>query len=128
MRNIKFRAWVQDSCMVDVELIDWHEKYIVHEDLAWTDMGAPEPKEPDCVTEFKDLTLMQYTGLKDKNGTEIYEGDVIRYNETNFDYPDMGKVSAIEFDSGSFVPVSEGYCVEIEVIGNIHENPELLNV
>ena len=73
--------------------------------------------------------LMQYTGLKDKNGTEIYEGDIVKL--------------AVEFDDDAVYPVEysyNGYWLEgyegnefgfpeeadIEVVGNIYENPELL--
>lgn len=74
-------------------------------------------------------TIGQYTGLKDKNGTRIFEGDIINF--TNVDYPDC----EIIFDNGSFVcnEIGEDNIVcELhlrlvsEVIGNVHDNPELL--
>jgi uncharacterized phage protein (TIGR01671 family) len=77
-------------------------------------------------------TLMQYTGLKDKNGKEIYEGDIF---ETQFPY----RIAAVEWDeeNGRFlgVTVSGGerkiaYVGRepqpIKIIGNIYENPELI--
>lgn len=73
------------------------------------------------------LKLMQYTGLKDKNDKEIYEGDIIVY-------PDG--INTIGYEDGSFVryfkesghtPINQKDMLEIEIIGNIYENPELLN-
>lgn len=76
------------------------------------------------------IELMQYTGLKDKNGKEIYEGDIIRcdwndkrYKPTTWSV-DWDKTNCcFEFEGGS--PYDDA-AHHFEVIGNIHENPELL--
>ena len=82
-------------------------------------------------------TVGQFTGLTDKNGTKIFEGDIVRavLPKSNaipeFVWPDM----VVGFSEGAFSAMRGRYCtplysfapaVELEVIGNIHENPELL--
>lgn len=82
--------------------------------------------------------LMQYTGLKDKNGVEIYEGDVVRYLECNNFFSKRAcraKVKSIEIDVAlgcGLAPTYQGgpdgetWTEAVEVIGNIYENPELI--
>lgn len=83
------------------------------------------------IYEIEKIELMQYTGLHDKNGKEIYEGDIVK--KTGSKEIDIGKV-IYEYD-GFIVDVmnmdrfyGRVYLVEIftEVIGNIYDNPELL--
>jgi len=109
MREIKFRAWDKiDNTMAIVE--EWHKTWIaigVNDE----DSGHLEQRK------IEDVELMQYTGLKDKNGKEIYEDDVVYlagYGNYQVVFPFMELYEAeAEKDIG-------------EILGNIYKNPELL--
>ncbi|MDC0801559.1 YopX family protein [Clostridium paraputrificum] len=79
-----------------------------------------------------DHEVLMYTGLKDKNGTEIYEGDIIKYShkavgeikrEVRYKYGMYGIEGRHE---GTQIPFANILGSEREVVGNIYENPELL--
>ena len=85
-------------------------------------------------------TVGQYTGLKDKHGKRIFEGDIVAQNWYDYDEPrddSFGKVVFCEYDCSfsvmdvnkdGFMPLGRcgSYHWEVEVIGNIHDNQELL--
>lgn len=108
MKNIKFRAWMK-------------ERKVMVADYAHTNMfgGLSISYWKD---ESPDLILMQYTGLLDKTGNEIYEGDLL---SDGFGNPIRVEWSHID---GGYRPFNYTQIrgEHVEVVGNIHENPELL--
>jgi len=98
-REIKFRAW--DSIR--------EEMYFGY------DVYNPVP------TGYTQLEVMQFTGLKDKNGKEIYEGDIVKPLSIT------GKNMVVLFNEGMFnIAAMMKFNYGFEVIGNKYENPELL--
>lgn len=123
MRKIKFRVWDHntDTMMIPDNFEFYDGK------IGWIDAGreaGPGSGNDGYPDQFE---IMQYTGLHDKNGREIYEGDIVK-NE-------YGKVMEVQYDPRSaafgvgdyyFGTIGSGKI--LEVIGNIFENPELLEV
>ena len=124
MREIKFRAWdKQEKRMFDVLGISWYDGVIFE---SYADAGV-EWYSKEIKHNISDCILMQYTGLKDKNGKEIYEGDIVRDQDGNLYQVKYAKYYIYPF--GAIFPHRPKEIVneyECEVIGNIYENPELL--
>ncbi len=129
MREIKFRAWdKQYKQMVPVGRIDFINKEIDFIE------NFNEPKGWDH------FEIMQYTGLKDKNGVEIYEGDVVSYYDSTTMWLtskviDVGGAFAIETLENPILLndftgqyIYDGHNIdELEIMGNIYSNPELFD-
>lgn len=121
MREIKFRGWDKKFKM----MYQWDD--FEHLDLAGnTFVNSTNSVTEGCSENLSDLELMQFTGLKDKNGKEIYEGDILRDAEEE----DTGRVYFLDgsFDCESISNPERNLFVwkACEVIGNIYENPELV--
>lgn len=135
MREIKFRAWdgerkkmlhfskltlCREYNHIAFQVVEKEEK----DSYGCVSLGDPESEDEAL------KNLMQFTGLKDKNGKEIYEGDIV-----HSDHWDPKRYEVV-FDRGcycmkfgndsNFYPDAK-YCENMEVIGNIYENKDLLS-
>ena len=102
MREIKFRAWDKKLKIMSTPftlLEAFHDYFLL----------------------TTDMDVMQYTGIKDPTGKEIYEGDIVKGNRSCSD-PKSTEVYVIEWYGGGF-----DIYLNPTVIGNIYENPELIN-
>lgn len=120
--RLKFRCWDD----IHREMIDLQEQDV----------------NPYNISDIPQNNLMQCTGLKDKNGKLVYEGDIVRIFNTKTDFeeirPVIFKDCAFQFNLPNSIVIDKPlYCwainylnhykhIEIEVIGNVHKNPELL--
>lgn len=110
MRELKFRQW---DPAVNV----------------WTYWGYLKPGEFTTPSWFNNQLLtepsLQYTGLKDPNGVEIYEGDIVTTHPNRSPLPIVWNDEMARFNIGSF-RIEHGEVENIEIIGNIYENKDLL--
>lgn len=79
---------------------------------------------------FDHFVFQQYTGLKDKNGKEIYEGDFIKYEGMSLEYPFIGVVkfqdcAYVAFEEYTGCRIQLGAGLKLEIVGNVFENPKL---
>lgn len=122
MREIKFRAWdVDEECFIPPEDFALYADGGQGSFLSF-DAGVHEFRD-DCI----EVVLEQFTGLHDKNGAEIYEGDIVNVL-ANFFGRECDRQTFI-FDGGQFRlsrSHSQGLKHLMEIVGNIHQHPHLL--
>ena len=144
MREIKFRAWEplnKEMHYMDYCLFEYREQ----RNKFAMPKGNQQLQFAYCHMNLDSLVVMQYTGLEDKNGKEIYEGDIVtipgQYPYFDCDTPNYvaevewifaGFQTVLHCINGEKRGISEGINEPLEdgdyfeVIGNIYENPELL--
>lgn len=131
MREIKFRAW--DKQLKKMVFTGF---YIIGETTVFDLLNQhfQATKKKGSLDRLNDAVIMQYTGLKDKNGKEIYEGDIV---ECKLDFPNYNlKTETFVVEYGKFIrknhnagfypfygTINAYEIIESEVIGNIWENP-----
>jgi uncharacterized phage protein (TIGR01671 family) len=133
-REIKFRAWDGKKMLHNVGI----HPFIIQ--ALWRDKDNKMKESDDGAyivsPAFTAYHIMQFTGLHDKNGKEIYEGDILRLLDSynNNWSRNGGEVIFSNKYVGGWVITSKGHDLtigvrqhEVEIIGNIYETPELLN-
>lgn len=132
-REIKFRAW-SGKKMILPEYADKEDFHLLADGTIVETHEYGYERHELTSRRSNDWHIMQYTGLKDKNGKEIYEGDIIdccAVQRETHNVIEKGDPVEVKYYDGYFYPF--GYNAgwrsgvdDIEVIGNVYENPELL--
>ena len=127
MRELKFRAWDKKNKIMAFDV----DEIFVNGSGTVYNMCHERHDTPNVQIEWSqaNFLIMQYTGLKDKNGKDIYEGDIVKHRPT---FPELeGKEHIGEI----VIEISRGVCVgcipiafDPEIIGNIYENGDVLNI
>ena len=133
MRELKFRIWIKDEKRYYDESDEESYMIVPNGNVTYTSESYEEDGVwfNDTTRATNDVIVEQYTGLKDKNGKEIYEGDIVTPNG-EWEEIEGTDCSVILFENGCF-RVGSGceneagrYLSDWRVVGNVHENDNLL--
>jgi hypothetical protein len=132
----RFRAWIKKQKAIvetsDIVSIDFEDEMVEIQNVYFVD-GLPDSRDLETYR-FDEIKLMQSTGLKDKNGKEIFEGDIVDYKGRKAVVKWHGSyasfiyrfVDELQERKSEWKPLYLAY-YHFEVIGNIYENKELLD-
>lgn len=130
----KFRAWIKtEKRMIETDdLLDIdYENEVVMTQQVYFENGLPDDRDLDNFV-FEEIELMQSTGLVDKNGKEIFEGDIVKMAKDVYSEPTYYEV--VRHRGGAYRLESKQHGCELwlrhtdcEVVGNVFENKELLD-
>lgn len=130
MREIEFRGYsLYQKKFVFGDLVHETKETCIRVKQTIEVQGSGDAKNSIITYVVKPETIGQYTGLKDKNGTKIFEGDILKANNWASNWIVQFDVKKLRFNCimnkngncNDFIPTQS-----VEVIGNIHDNPELL--
>jgi uncharacterized phage protein (TIGR01671 family) len=144
LREIKFRAWVVNPRRRIIGVYE-AKQIMIYDFIKWSkgELFTPNDVGNQLFENADDLKIMQFTGLKDKNEKEIYEGDIVKFSNIEYStgvYGASEGVAEIVYKNNAFILLGYdmncdnldanifGYLNnnDMEVIGNIYENPELI--
>ena len=129
----KFRVWIKtEKRMIktdDLLDIDYENKEIVTQQVYFVN-GLPDDRDIYCY-DFDEIELMQSTGMVDRDGRIIFEGDIVKMAKDVYSEPTYYEV--VRHHGGAYRLESKQHGCELwlrhtdcEVVGNVYENPELL--